>query len=123
MPDAEGLERFELCRGLDPLGYQANLALDGVVADPRDERLARRIGSDPAHESDVELYEVRLELEDVPKARVAGARVVDREADAAAERRQAALQRDVVVDDDVLGDLNDDRASKAGEEWLEPTPS
>ena len=105
----ERLEGIELLARLDPLGDEPQLALDREVAHAGDQRLAGGLGVDAADQVEVDLHEVRGELQDVAEAGVAGAGIVDREADGRSEPLELAAQSRVVVDLDVLGDLEDDR--------------
>ncbi len=63
------------------------------------------------------------ELEDVAEAGVAGAGVVDREADGRPEGCELVAERRVVVDLDVLGDLEDDRPLAAAEDRAGACPT
>ena len=74
-----------------------------------DQRLPGEVGVHAAHEADVDLHELWPELDKVAEVRDAGTGIVDRQAEARAERHERRPERPVVVDGVVLGDLQDDR--------------
>ena len=106
---AELLHRLELLGALDAFGDHHRAV---IVREPHhrlDEILLDEVRVDRVDQRDVELDEVRLEVGDRAEARVAAARVVDGEAEAAlAERLEPLAEFRVVLDRRALGDLDDD---------------
>src|SRR5690606_10195515 len=82
---------------------------------------AGRAGGDALGERDVELDDVRGELDDVLQAREPGAGVVDRDQGAGpTQAPQGLLEQVVVVDHGVLGDLDDQAPVGALDQVEEP---
>src|ERR1019366_9446347 len=75
--DAERPQLVALASGLDAFGDELAAALEGEVDDPSNKRLADVVVIDVADERDIKLHEVGVQLEDVAKAREAGAGIVN----------------------------------------------
>jgi hypothetical protein len=86
------------------------------VAHADDQGLAPQVRIDPPDEADVELREVRSQVDDVSEVGDPRPRVVDREADVAAELPDRRAQGVVVPDVLVLGDLEDERPLRRPED-------
>src|SRR4029077_8716545 len=95
--DARIDQGAELFRALDALGQ--NLCADARSESHErfDQQTACGIRLDAAREGDVELDRVRSEVEDVTKARVSRARVVDRESHASCSQRSERRREALVV--------------------------
>ncbi len=107
---------------LDTLGDEPALRRPGEVTHPGHERLLRGIAVDAPNEGDVELHESRIELKYVSQAGETGAGIVDGEAHGAAKAGDARPERRVVLDDGVLGDLEDDSVRHVTEKLPRSVP-
>ena len=68
----------------------------------------RRLGVDVAHDGDIELDDVRRQLEDVPEAREPRAGVIHRDAcTGPAQRLERVAEPRIVARRSVLGELDD----------------
>jgi hypothetical protein len=114
--DAEGAQGGGLVLGLNPLGDEAAARGAAEVAHADDQGLAPQVRIDPPDEADVELHEVRSQVDDVSEVGDPRPRVVDREADVAAELPDRRAQGVVVPDVLVLGDLEDERPLRRPED-------
>ena len=102
-------EDGELLVGLDPLRAQQRARARREGGEGLDQREPLGIVVDPAYEAAVELDDVRADAHDVLEARVARARVVERDLRAAlAQVGEDPLQRLVVGRELLLGDLDHD---------------
>ncbi len=79
------------------------------MAHADDQGLAAQVGVDAPDEARVQLHEVRTEIDDVGEVGDAVAGVVDGQPDVVTERANRLQERCVVLDDLVLGRLEDDR--------------
>ena len=72
-----------------------------------DHGLSGRVVVDVAHERDVQLHELRLQLQDVAQSGVSGARVVYCQSSSVANLVESGHQARIVLDFGMLGDLED----------------
>ena len=77
--DAQPAQGRRLGLGLDPFGNEDVPSGVGVVPQAGGKGLAGRVDVDVAHQGDVELHEVWLELQDVAEAGIAGPGIVHRD--------------------------------------------
>src|SRR5262245_14560360 len=106
--DAEPAERVELLEGVEALADDARAEPVGDRAERPQQLLAPRVLIDAVHEGAVDLDEVRRELHHRLEARVARARIVERDLEAEAAVVVAHLAEDVEVADRLLlRDLED----------------
>jgi len=117
--DGECPQGRELIFGLDPLRDEGGTGTPCEVHHSRHESSADRVLPDRAHEADVDLHEVRAQLDDVAEARVPRAGIVDREPDGGSEALDGSTERQIVVDHHMFGDLEDDRQTRPDQEARE----
>src|SRR4051794_10644841 len=108
---AEALERLELLDGLDALGDRAEAEAVGDVDDRRDDRGVVLLGAEPVDERAVDLDRVDRDALQARERRVAGAEVVEQDANAARpDRLEGRTRQRGVLEQHALGDLEAQRA-------------
>ena len=90
--DSQLADDLELSRGLDPDRDDARSDLTCERDEGRGHRALRPLRLDLPRQADVELDEIRVELQDVAEARVPCTHVVDRQACPAATERRVAVR-------------------------------
>ena len=112
-----GSECGELCGGLDALRDHAGPDFTCERHEGTDQRVAMPVPVDVVHQGAVELQEVGGQLDDVTKAGVAGAGVVDGETHPAVQPRfELPLESCVVLHRRLFGDLEH---QPLGEAWAQ----
>lgn len=88
--DAESDELIQLLVRLDTLGDRLATGIPGEVGHPCHHCLAGRSGVDLPDEAQIELHEIRAQLQDVAQPGIPSARVVNRQPTPSRRRSRAA---------------------------------
>src|SRR5664280_933761 len=118
--DTQPTQRGRLIFRLHAFGDEMESAPQREVVETGRECLPKLVCLDAANEANVELRERRPQLEDVTKARIAGASVIDSDAHVA-ELPDRLAERRIVVDRDMLGQLEDESPAGRPDQLSEPT--
>jgi hypothetical protein len=118
LPEANAETLDGLCFGerLDALGDDEGAGHCGKLNEAGDHGLPGHVEVDTSHEADVDLDNVRPQVDEMSEVGDSGTGVVGRDSHVGAEGTHRDMQRPVIVDDLVLGDLQDDRPRLTGKE-------